>query len=285
MNTPVTIMATICRTSTAMDEFLLRGLAAGIGIAAVAGPLGSFVVWRRMAYFGDTLAHSALLGVTLGFIVGINPTVGVIAACTGIALLLMVMRHGTKLADDTLLGILSHGSLAIGIVALAFVSSMRVDLMGYLFGDILAVTRADLAWIYGGGAAILGVLALLWRPLLLTTIDEDLARVSGVAVLRTQVVFMLLLATAVALAMKVIGILLVTALLVIPAAAGRALARTPEQMAAWAAIIGAAAVAAGLQSSLIWDLPTGPTIVVAAMAVFLLLSVLATWRARLGQRN
>lgn len=266
----------------AMDDFLLRGLLAGIGIAAVAGPLGSFVVWRRMAYFGDTLAHSALLGITIGFIGGIDPTIGVVAACAGIALLLLVLRQGGRLADDTLLGILSHGSLAVGIVALAFAGSMRVDLMGYLFGDILAVARVDLVWIYGAGALVLGVLCLIWRALLLTTINEDLARVAGVAVLRTQVLFMLLLAVVIALAMKVIGILLVTSLLIIPAAAARTLARTPEQMAVWAAAIGMLSVALGLQASLFWDLPSGPTVVVVAMVIFAILTIWTGRRLRKG---
>lgn len=268
-----------------MDDFLLRGLLAGIGIAAIAGPLGSFVVWRRMAYFGDTLAHSALLGITIGFIGGIEPTIGVVAACAGIAVLLLILRHGGRLADDTLLGILSHGSLAVGIVALAFADSMRVDLMGYLFGDILAVSRTDLAWIYGAGAAVLGLLCLQWRPLLLATVNEDLARVAGVPVLRTQIVFMLLLAVVIALAMKVIGILLVTSLLIIPAAAARSLARTPEQMAVWAALIGMASVASGLQASLLWDLPSGPAIVVAALAAFCVLSAAASLWARRGRRQ
>jgi zinc transport system permease protein len=259
----------------AMDDFFLRALLAGAGIAAVAGPLGSFVVWRRMAYFGDTLSHSALLGITIGFIAGIDPMLGVAAGCLGIAVLLLLLRHGGRLADDTLLGILSHGSLAMGIVALAFVESMRVDLMSYLFGDVLAVTVSDLAWIYAGGVSVLVVLIALWRPLLFATIHEDLARVSGVRVAPAQVAFMLLLALVVALAMKVVGILLVTSLLIIPAASGRLLSRSPEQMALWAAGLGVLAVVVGLQASLLWDLPAGPAIVVAATVAFALLTMLS----------
>lgn len=274
-----TISTTTAARITIMDDFLLRALVAGVGIAAVAGPLGSFVVWRRMAYFGDTLAHSALLGICVGFLGGIEPTVGVIAACLGVAVLLILVRHGGGLADDTLLGILSHGSLATGIVALAFVDSMRVDLMAYLFGDILSVTLADLAWIYGGGLLSLAALAALWRSLLFATIHEDLARVAGVGVWQVQVLFMLLLALVIALAMKVVGILLVTALLIIPAATARLLSRTPEQMALWSAALGVLAVALGLQASLLWDLPTGPTVVVVAMAGFLLLTLAAALRS------
>lgn len=266
-----------------MDDFLLHGLLAGIGVAIVAGPLGSFVVWRRMAYFGDTLSHSALLGIAVGFVAGLDPMLGVAACCVAIALLLLALRRGGRLTDDTLLGILSHGSLALGMVALAFVSSMRVDLMSYLFGDILAVTRSDIVWIYAGGGFVACVLGLLWRPLLFATIHEDLARVSGINVAAVQVGFMLLLAVAVALAMKVVGILLVTSLLIIPAAAARALARTPEQMAVGAAVIGCAAVPAGLQASLVWNLPTGPAIVVVALICFVLTTAASHLLAAHGQ--
>ncbi len=156
-----------------MDDFLIRALAAGCGIAVLAGPLGSFVVWRRMAYFGDTLSHSALLGVTLGFLLGVNPMIGVMVVCVALALALVGLQRRRTLAADTVLGILSHGSLSLGLVALAFLETLRVDLMAYLFGDILSVTVNDLVWIYSGGAVALTGLALLWRRLLAVTVDED----------------------------------------------------------------------------------------------------------------
>ncbi|MEC8725666.1 MAG: zinc ABC transporter permease subunit ZnuB [Pseudomonadota bacterium] len=251
-----------------MPEFIIYALVAGIGLATVMGAIGVFVVWRRMAYFGDTLAHSALLGVAVGFIIGININVGIIAVCLIIAIGMVYLRSQRHLAEDTLLGILAHSSLALGLAAISLFSALRVDLMSYLFGDILAVTPEDIAWVYGGGIITLGVLAWLWKDLISITVHEDLARTDGVNIFRTQLVFMTLFALVIAMAMKIIGILLVTALLIIPAAAARRFARTPEQMAVFAAIAGSIAVAIGLQGSLLWDLPTGPAIVIAAALLY-----------------
>lgn len=251
-----------------MPEFIIFALVAGIGLATVMGAIGVFVVWRRMAYFGDTLAHSALLGVAVGFIIGIDINVGVIAVCLIIAIGMLFLRSQRHLAEDTLLGILAHSSLALGLAAISLFSALRVDLMSYLFGDILAVTPEDIAWVYGGGIITLGVLAWLWKDLISITVHEDLARTDGVNIFRTQLVFMTLFALVIAMAMKIIGILLVTSLLIIPAAAARRFARTPEQMAVFAAIAGSVAVAIGLQGSLLWDLPTGPAIVIAAALLY-----------------
>ncbi|MGQ9364855.1 zinc ABC transporter permease subunit ZnuB [Azospirillum sp. ST 5-10] len=252
-----------------MDDFMIRALVAGCGIAAVAGPLGSFVVWRRMAYFGDTLAHSALLGVALGFLLDVEPTLGVVAVCVVLSLLLVALQQRRALASDTLLGILSHSSLSLGLVAIAFLETLRVDLVGYLFGDILAVTTADIVRVYvGGGLALAGV-AALWNRLLAVTVDEDLARVEGMPVVALRLAFMLLIAVVIAVAMKIVGILLITSLLIIPAAAARRFARTPERMAVLASLIGMAAVVGGMLASLAWDLPGGPSVVVTAAALFL----------------
>ena len=255
-------------TTIIMPDFVLFALIAGIGVATVMGATGVFVVWRRMAYFGDTLAHSALLGVAVGFIAGIDVNIGIVGVCLFIAVGMVYLRSQRHLAEDTLLGILAHSSLALGLVAVSFLSALRVDLMSYLFGDILAVTPTDIGWVYGGGTVALGVLAWLWKDLIAITVHEDLARTEGVNIIRTQIAFMILLALVIAMAMKIVGILLVTALLIIPAAAARRFARTPEQMAIFAAIAGSIAVALGLQGSLLWDLPSGPAIVVAAALIF-----------------
>lgn len=257
-----------------MDDFLIRALLAGVGVALVAGPLGSFVVWRRMAFFGGTLSHSALLGVALGFLLGLNLNIAIFAVCAFVAVVLVILEKKTRLATDTLLGILAHASLAIGLIALAMLESRRIDLMTYLFGDILATTKMDVAIIYLGGIAVLLVLAFLWRPLLSATVHEELAFVEGVPVTAVNLAFMLLLAVVVALAMKVVGILLVTSLIIIPAAAARPLSRTPERMAALAGVIGCMAVAGGLWGSVAFDTPSGPSIVVAAFALF---AVSAVW--------
>jgi zinc transport system permease protein len=210
-----------------MDDFLLRAFAAGIGVSLVAGALGCFVVWRRMAYFGDALSHSALLGVTLGLVLGLDLNLGIIAACTLFALLLVALQRQQTLAGDTLLGILAHSALALGLVAIAVFDTPRVDLLAYLFGDILAVGRHDLYWIYGGGTLVLVGLAGLWRWLLALSVDEDLARVEGVPVGAVRLALMLLIAIVIAAAVKIVGVLLITSLLIIPAATARRFARSP----------------------------------------------------------
>jgi zinc transport system permease protein len=267
------------RAATRMDDFLLRALAAGLGVAAVTGPLGAFVVWRRMAFFGDALAHSGLLGIALGLLLHIDPFIGVAVVVLAVAIVLVLLRRKRELAADTILGILSHGTLALGLVAVSFMQGVRVDLMGFLFGDILAVRTADLLWIYGVGIGVLVSMVIWWRPLLAVTVHEDLAAVEGVPVARVELLFMLLMAVVVAAAMKVVGIVLVAAMLVIPAAAARRFSQTAEQMAVIAGVIGAVAVCGGLGGSWIFDTPAGPSIVVAALVVFGLGSIRPVFKA------
>lgn len=259
-----------------LDDFFVRALLAAAGVACVAAPLGCILLWSRTAYFGDTVAHSALLGVALGVMAGLAPGVGVFGIAIAVALLLVVLERNAPVASDALLGILSHSSLALGLVVLALSgSAFRQDLMGYLFGDVLAVTTRDLAVIWGGGALCLGVLARIWRPLVAATLHPDLARAEGVAILRLRMCYVVLMAAIVAAGMKVVGVLLIVALALIPAAAARPLSRTPEQMAILAAVLGIAAGGLGLFGSLWLDTPSGPSIVVAALLLFL--ASLAGW--------
>ncbi len=253
-----------------LDDFFTRALVAGVGLAITAGPLGCFIVWRRMAYFGDTMAHSALLGVALALALDINLMVGVFAVAVAISAALLVLQRRHTLSADSLLGILSHATLSLGLIVVAFMTWVRVDLLSFLFGDLLAVSRMDILFIYGGGAVVLAVLAWLWRPLLAATVSEDLARAEGMNPAATRIVFMLLLALVIAIAMKIVGILLITSLLIIPAATARRFASTPERMAVLASLIGAAGVLGGLFGSVRFDTPSGPSIVVAALAIFIL---------------
>lgn len=253
-----------------LDDFFTRALVAGIGVALVAGPLGCFIIWRRLAYFGDTLSHAALLGVALALLLQMNMTLAVFAICALVALALLALQRRATMSSDSLLGLLSHSALALGLVCLAFMTWVRVDLMGFLFGDVLAVSRTDIALIYGGGAAVLVVTWAIWRRLFAATVSAELAEAEGLDPARANIVFMLLVATVIAIAMKIVGVLLITALLIIPAATARRFARGPEQMAVLAAACGAASVAAGLFGSLEFDTPSGPSIVVAALVLFLL---------------
>lgn len=261
-----------------LDDFFTRAIVAGIGLALVTGPLGCFIVWRRMAYFGDTMAHAALLGVALAFLLDINLTLGVFLVTALVAVALLLLQRRNNLSTDTLLGILSHSTLAIGLVMVAFMTWLRVDLIGFLFGDILAVSTADILLIYGGGAAILALLIRIWRPLLAGTVNADLAQAEGLRPEVSRMLFMLLLASVIAIAMKIVGVLLITSLLIIPAATARRLSATPEQMAVTASILGALAVAGGLFGSLHYDTPSGPSIVVAALCLFLISTVVPAWR-------
>ncbi len=272
------------------DDFFSRALISGIGVAVVAAPLGCFIVWRRMAYFGDTLSHAALLGVALALMSEIDITLTVFTVSAAIALALVGLQRYRLVASDALLGLLSHSALALGLVAIAFMTWVRVDLMGILFGDILAVSTADIALIYAGGAVVLVLLVWIWRPLFAATVNEELAAAEGLAPGRADLIYMLLLAAVVAIALKIVGALLITALLVIPATTARRFASGPEQMAVLAAIIGAAAVVAGLFGSLAWDTPSGPSIVVAAFALFVVgllpfKRVLKQRRSRPGTRS
>lgn len=253
-----------------MEDFLARALLGGVGVALAAGPLGCVIVWRRMAYFGAALSHSALLGVALGFVLGINLTLGILLFCLLLASLLVLLERYQFLASDTLLGIMAHAALAAGLVVVAALGTLRVDLMGYLFGDVLAIGAGDLYVIYTLAAITLAVLALTWRSLLSLTVSEELAAAEGVPVVRVRLIFMLLIASVIAVGMKVVGMLLIISLLIIPAAAARRVAATPEQMAVGAALLGALSVVLGLWGSLRWDLPAGPAVVVAATLLFAL---------------
>ncbi|KKB82365.1 membrane protein [Devosia limi DSM 17137] len=250
-------------------DFFSRALIAGIGLALVTGPLGCFVVWRRMAYFGDTMAHSALLGVALSIILSMNMTLGVFAVAALVAGALIVLQKQATLSTDALLGILSHSTLAVGLVLVGFLTTVRIDLMGFLFGDILAVSVDDIVIIYGGGLAILAILIFAWRPLLASTVSPELAEAEGLRPEASRLVLMILMASVIAIAMKLVGVLLITSLLIIPAATARRLSATPEQMAVVAAVLGAVAVVGGLFGSRTWDTASGPSIVVMALIVFL----------------
>lgn len=261
-----------------LDDFMTRAALAGVGVALAAAPLGSFVVWRRMAFFGDATAHAAILGVALSLALQISVFAGAVAVALAMALTVTVLT-GRGYAMDTLLGVLAHSALAFGLVAVSFLSGIRLDLMAYLFGDILAVSRADLAVIWGGAALVVGLIAWRWSALLTSTISEELAYASGIEPKREQLILTLSLAITVAVAIKVVGVLLISALLIIPAAAARPLSRNPEQMTFTAAIIGSLSAVAGLNAAYALDTPAGPSIVCVAALAFLATSVLQTVRS------
>ena len=253
-----------------LDDFFMRALLGGIGVALLAGPLGCFIVWRRLAYFGDTLSHSALLGVAMALLLNMNITLTVFVISVAVSMLLILLQRRASLSSDALLGLLAHATLAVGLVVLAFMTWVRVDLMGFLFGDILAITTGDIAIIWGGGLVVLALVSFIWKPLLASTVSYDIAVAEGLRPDLANFLFMVLMAGVIAISMKIVGVLLITALLIIPAATARRFSGNPEIMAVMASILGAAGVWLGLEGSLKWDTPAGPSIVVAALAFFII---------------
>ncbi|WP_298359806.1 iron chelate uptake ABC transporter family permease subunit [uncultured Litoreibacter sp.] len=260
------------------DDFMTRATLAGVGVAFAAAPLGCFVVWRRMAYFGDATAHAAILGVALSLTFEMSIFPGVLAVALMMALTVTLLA-GRGYAMDTLLGVLAHSALAFGLVAVSFLSGIRIDLMAYLFGDILAVSRTDLLVIWGGAAMVVALIMWRWAALLTSTLNDELAHASGINPKREQLILTLCLAITVAVAIKVVGVLLIAAMLIIPAAAARGLARTPEAMAIISAFIGAASAVAGLQGAYLFDTPAGPSIVCVAAFLFAALNAIG-WQSQ-----
>ena len=252
------------------DDFIVRAFAAGIGLAFITGPLGCFIVWRRLSYFGDTIAHSALLGVVIAYALDFNLIIAVFVVSCLLALSLLFLQRRTNLPDDALLGLLAHSVLAIGLVLLGILSFIRIDLMGLLFGDILSVNVTDLLFVWIGGSIVLIVLILIWRPLFAGTVNLELAKAEGLNPDLANAIFTLLIASVIAISIKIVGILLITGLLIIPASASRNLSSTPIQMAVVSSVIGVCSVVIGLQTSMIWNTSTGPTILVITLGVFII---------------
>lgn len=253
-----------------MPDFMIHAAIAGVLVAIITAPLGCFVVWRRMAYFGDTLSHSALLGVSLGLLFEMNITLAVVLTSVLLAMVLVRFQSSSRLSSDTLLGILAHSALSIGLVSVALVGDVRVDMMAYLFGDLLATNSADLWIIATTGAVVLSIIALLWKPLLAMSVHEELAQVEGVPVNRLRLVLTVIMALVIAIAMKIVGVMLITSLMIIPAATAQRMAKTPEQMALMAAGFGSISVGLGLTASWFVDTPAGPSVVVCSFVLFLI---------------
>lgn len=253
-----------------MADFIIRAIIAGVFIALVAGPLGSFVVWRRMSYFGDTLAHASLLGIAVGILGNINLQIAVIVSSIVFSFLLIFLQRKQSISTDTLLGILAHSTLAIGLIILSLSSQVQINLTAYLFGDLLTIKDQDIYWIGAIALIVGGLLYYFWNDLLSITVHEELAEVEGLRVDRLHALMILMIALLIAVSMKIIGVLLITSLLIIPPAAARKFSQTPEQMALGASIAGCLSVIFGLLMSFKFDTPAGPSIVVSACCLFLL---------------
>ncbi len=263
-----------------LEPFLVRALAASLALAVVAAPLGALVVWNRMAYFGETVSQASLIGIALGLLLGIDVTAPVILVTLVVAGLLILLSSQKIVPLDSILGLMHHGALALGVLATLSLRGPSVDLVGYLFGDIFAVAPSDLYWIFGGGVVVVAIMTRLWQPLLRLAVHEDLASAEGVDRDMVKAVFIVLLSLTIAIAIKIVGALLVIAFLVVPAVAARPVSETPERMALIAAAVSASSVLAGIALSLTFDVPGGPAIV---LVMALIAGASVTWAALRGR--
>jgi zinc transport system permease protein len=250
------------------EDFMIRAVLSGVALSLVSGPVGCFILWKKLAYFGDTLAHSALLGVALAFFLHIDAIAGVFAIAVLVSILLIALRRILIFSGDAALGILSHSALAFGLIAISITASGKVHLNSLLFGDILAVSSNDVWVSIGVATIILAVLLWQWHSLIAHTVSSDIARVERIGSAGSELLFMVLCSGLVAIAMKITGVLLISALLILPAAIARIFARSPEMMAALAALFGVASIIGGLLMSLEYDLPSGPSIIAASASYF-----------------
>jgi zinc transport system permease protein len=256
------------------DPFILRGILAGIAVALISGLVGCFVVWRRMSYYGESIAHSSLLGVGFAIVMGVSINLGIVFTCLLFGILFLWLQHSKVLSSDTLLGVLAHLALALGIIVISL-NKIKIDIHAFLFGDILTVSSSDLWGMYLGVLIAVFLICYNWSSLLLVTIDEDLAKAEGVNTLNINLLFTCILTIVVAISIQIIGLLLITAMLIIPAAASRRLANSPETMALVATLIGIVSVILGIMLSVEIDAPSGPSIVLVSAILFFLSPLLS----------
>ena len=268
------IIATPLARPHMLDDFFTRALLAGVGLAVIVGPLGCLIIWRQMAFFGDTLAHAALLGIALAVMADLSPMIGVPVVTVASCVALLVAKNSQRLSSDTILAILAHSTLACGLVLITISGSRAVNVNGLLFGDILAVSKTDLMVIYGGGALIMGIIFWQWRRLLAAIVSPEIAEAEGLSPQRAEWLFMILIAFVVSISLKLVGVLLITALMIIPAAAARRFGGSPELMAAMASVFGVIGSVGGLYGSAYFDTPSGPSIILASALILVIVMIL-----------
>ncbi|MFO0037404.1 MAG: metal ABC transporter permease [Synechococcaceae cyanobacterium] len=261
--------------------FLQRALLAGLLSGGLGGLLGSFAVLRQLSFFSDALGHSALLGIALGVLLGLDPTLVLIPFAVLFALGVNQLARRSRLPGDALLNIIYSSSLALAVVVLSRLPGWKGGLQQLLFGDILGVTARDLLLLSGLLAVTVLILLLTGRRQLLLTIDESLALSRGVASEAQRLLFVILLAVVVALSIKAVGVLLISAFVVIPACAARLISGNFRLYLLLSALFGASCAVLGLLVSAVADLPSGPSVVIVQLGVFLLALLLAPRTARL----
>lgn len=257
-----------------MPDFVLYALIGGGLFSLLAGPVGALVIWNRWAFLGDALSHAALSGVSLALLLNLSPRLGMVLVGGLVALLLVFGPRWRGLTPSTLLAIVSHGGLALGLVLFYLLDTKTFNIMNFLLGDILTLTAQDCWGIALVGVGILGILGFLWKSFLSLSLDPDFGAVLGQRVVFHRLLLTGIVTVLVAYGVSLVGVMLATSLLVLPAAAARPLARNPLVMALLACVVGCFSVLFGVGVSLYGDIPAGPAIVLAAVCFFLVSSVL-----------
>ena len=262
-----------------LDDFVIRALIAGIFMVSIAAPMGCLMVWQRLAFLSDTLGHAAVLGVGIGIGLQLHPMFGVLAVVLLIVLSLSRVNNFNNALSETALAIISHSGLAAGLILLGTLPNRNISLESILFGDLLATSVNDLMMIAITVAVLVFLLLHHWRSFVAVSVSREIAQAEGIEVRKTQFLMYLMIALLVAVMMKVMGVLLIAAALVIPTSSARLVSRSPEQMVLFSAIFGMGSLAGGMTSSFHFDWQTGPAIVLSA-AVLLVITLVVKHLAR-----
>ncbi|MFT4325151.1 MAG: iron chelate uptake ABC transporter family permease subunit [Candidatus Liberibacter psyllaurous] len=252
------------------NEFFIRALFAGIGIILSTGPLGCFIVWQRMTYFGDTIAHSALLGVAFSLMLNLPLPLCIFMVAALTSIILLQIQKSEFIASDAILGVITHSTISISLIMLSFMTWVNTDLTSFLFGDILAVNTNDIIIIWSVGILNIVILIKIWKSLLATTVNYELAKAEGMQPEKVKLIFTMITALMISISIKFIGITLITSLLILPTVTARRFATSPENMVILTTVIGILGVILGLYGSLIFDTPSGPSIIITSLIFFIL---------------
>ena len=251
------------------DDFLVRSVLAGLIMILIAAPMGCLIVWQRLAFLGDTLGHAAVLGVGIGLMLEVKPIFGVLLIVVLLVVSLSRVSSFNNALTETTLAIIAHTGLAGGIILLGFVSDRSINLEAILFGDLLAISLDDLKALFFTTLILLAGLVIHWRSFVALSVSREIAQAEGIEVKKTQFLMYTMIALLVAVMIKVMGVLLIAAMLVIPTTSARLFSRGPEQMVVLSGFFGLGALFGGLAGSFHLDWQTGPSIVVCATLLLL----------------
>ncbi len=261
-------------------EFMQRGLLASVLVAVICGVLGSFVVLKGLAFIGDGLAHASFGGVALAFVLGANIYLGAFVVAIGTALGIGAISQHGRVSSDTAIGVFFSGTFALGILIISRVESYTTDLFGYLFGDVLSITTGDLWTIGILGLVVLALVGAFYRQLLFVAFDPTVAAASGIPARAFEYLLLVLLGATIVTAIQAVGIILVVALLVTPAATANLLTRRFHHMILVGAAIGSFSALLGIYLSYYLDVASGAAIILVATAIFLSVFAASSLRER-----